>query len=458
MTDVIGVARPRLDAPRNRGQTRFAADGYVHGLLRPPRSLHGNSRSHPAHQRCRRARDLRGRRRADGGRPAHGHAEHRPHGRGSGARGGHLRRPAGGDGRRGDRGCRSGPGEAVFVDYEPLEAVIDVEAAMEPNACLARRVDEATEGGDLESIHAGASGGEHDHDEQLSGNVLDRVHRSRGDAAAALSSSQVVVSGHSERRGSTRRTSSPRRRPRGSSRTARCRSRSRRRAPSSAARSSPGRSGWRWTGSDHRRAAGGRLRREVRARRAAGGGAALALPTRAAGDDPPGGLRRHEPLGAGDRAGDRRAQGRHAYRHTRHDRRPRIERGQGVEGIVLLVAGPYRWEAMDVRGYGVQTNRFTFGAYRGPGAPTAAFAVETSSMSSPPSSSWIRSSSGTRTLSWRAIRASPARCRRSAPSRSPRPRKHAVGEAESLPEGEGISVAVGYWPGGNEAGRSRLPR
>ena len=51
--------------------------------------------------------------------------------------------------------------------------------------------------------------------------------------------------------------------------------------------------------------------------------------------------------------------------------------GWGVEGITsLLVAGPYRWEAHDLRGYGVQTNRFTFGAYRAPGAPTAAFALE----------------------------------------------------------------------------------
>jgi CO/xanthine dehydrogenase Mo-binding subunit len=48
-----------------------------------------------------------------------------------------------------------------------------------------------------------------------------------------------------------------------------------------------------------------------------------------------------------------------------------------VEGITsLLVSGPYRWEAHDIHGYGVQTNRFTFGAYRAPGAPTAAFALE----------------------------------------------------------------------------------
>ena len=51
--------------------------------------------------------------------------------------------------------------------------------------------------------------------------------------------------------------------------------------------------------------------------------------------------------------------------------------GWGVEGgTSLLVAGPYRWQAHDLRGYGVQTNRFTFGAYRAPGAPTAAFALE----------------------------------------------------------------------------------
>ena len=34
MTDVIGVARPRLDAPEKvTGRTRYAADGYIHGLL-----------------------------------------------------------------------------------------------------------------------------------------------------------------------------------------------------------------------------------------------------------------------------------------------------------------------------------------------------------------------------------------------------------------------------------------
>ena len=58
-----------------------------------------------------------------------------------------------------------------------------------------------------------------------------------------------------------------------------------------------------------------------------------------------------------------------------------VDRGSnadwGVEGEhVMLLAGPLPLEAHDIRGYGVQTNRFTFGAYRAPGAPTAAFAVE----------------------------------------------------------------------------------
>ncbi len=50
----------------------------------------------------------------------------------------------------------------------------------------------------------------------------------------------------------------------------------------------------------------------------------------------------------------------------------------GVESIsALLTAGPYRWGAHELRGYGVLTNRVGSGAYRGPGAPPAAFAVET---------------------------------------------------------------------------------
>ena len=43
----------------------------------------------------------------------------------------------------------------------------------------------------------------------------------------------------------------------------------------------------------------------------------------------------------------------------------------------VLIAGPYAWPAFDVRAYGVRTNRFGVGAYRGPSAPPTAMALET---------------------------------------------------------------------------------
>ena len=79
----------------------------------------------------------------------------------------------------------------------------------------------------------------------------------------------------------------------------------------------------------------------------------------------------------------------------------------GLEDIAsILVAGPYRWEAFAITGYGVQTNRVTFGAYRGPGAPGAAYAIESVSTSSLTSSTSTRSSSGSRTPSSRGTSAS----------------------------------------------------
>jgi CO/xanthine dehydrogenase Mo-binding subunit len=42
----------------------------------------------------------------------------------------------------------------------------------------------------------------------------------------------------------------------------------------------------------------------------------------------------------------------------------------------VLVAGPYRWPALDVSAYGVRTNRFGDGPYRGPSGPPSAFALE----------------------------------------------------------------------------------
>jgi CO/xanthine dehydrogenase Mo-binding subunit len=43
----------------------------------------------------------------------------------------------------------------------------------------------------------------------------------------------------------------------------------------------------------------------------------------------------------------------------------------------VLVAGPYRWPAFELSAYGVRTNRFGDGPYRGPSGPPSAFALET---------------------------------------------------------------------------------
>ena len=127
--------------------------------------------------------------------------------------------------------------------------------------------------------------------------------------------------------------------------------------------------------------------------------------------------------------------------------------GWGVEGITsLLVIGPYKWEGIDVRGYGVQTNRFTFGAYRGPGAPTAAFAVE----------SLIDELAAQLDLDPLELRRRNALVEGDEGITGPVPTFGAVevieasaahalwAKRDSLPEDEGIGVAVGYWPGGNE--------
>ena len=48
-----------------------------------------------------------------------------------------------------------------------------------------------------------------------------------------------------------------------------------------------------------------------------------------------------------------------------------------IEGIAaVLVANVYRWQAFDIRAYGLRTNRFGTGSYRGPGGPQAFIAIE----------------------------------------------------------------------------------
>ena len=125
-----------------------------------------------------------------------------------------------------------------------------------------------------------------------------------------------------------------------------------------------------------------------------------------------------------------------------------------IEGIAaILVAGPYRWDAFDVRAYGVRTNRFGTGSYRGPGAPQAAFAIESlvdqlaGSLGIDPIELRLRNLVGEGD---EMVDGEPW------PRLGHREVLQAVadhplwkGRASSR-DGEGIGVAIGVWPGGKE--------
>jgi CO/xanthine dehydrogenase Mo-binding subunit len=460
MTDVIGVSRPRLDAPEKvTGQTRYAADGYVHGLLHARLVL-----ATEAHAEIR-GIDADAALAVPGVVAVLGAADLPTATEGTDRTAEPLARrevvfagqPVAIVVAETEAAAQDGA-EAVLVDYEPLDAVVDVEEAMKPGAPLARAEEEGTESGDLESIHAGAGqGAEEEQDEELSGNVLDVVHRHRGDAAAALETSDAVVSAtfrtpwvyqaYIEPQVATSWLD-----------------------PDGTLVVSTATQGSFVTRSELARAFGLSLERiRVHAEPLGGAfggkfalveplaaGAALVLrrPVRLV-------LTRREDFASTNPASAQvtevRAGARQDGTLTGLVARMIVDRGTnagwGVEGITsLLLPGPYRWEAYDIRGYGVQTNRFTFGAYRGPGAPTAAFAIE----------SVIDELAEQLALDPLELRRKNALVEGDQGVTGPVPTFGAVEVIEaaqahrlwrergSLPEGEGIGVGVGYWPGGNE--------
>lgn len=124
----------------------------------------------------------------------------------------------------------------------------------------------------------------------------------------------------------------------------------------------------------------------------------------------------------------------------------------GIEGIAaILVAGAYRWSAFDVRAYGVQTNRFGTGSYRGPGGPQAAFAIESlldelaSKLDLDPIELRLRNLA---TEADHMVDGEPW------PLVGHRQVLEAVAghrlwrERGDLPRDEGVAVALGVWPGG----------
>jgi CO/xanthine dehydrogenase Mo-binding subunit len=457
---VIGVARPRLDAPdKVTGATRFAADGHVHGVLHARLVL--STEAHalvkgfesdaalalPGVVAVLTAADL----------PTEASGNDRtaePLAREEVVFAGQPVAMVVAE----SASAAEDAVELVAVAYEPLEAVVDVEQAMTPEAPLARTAADDEGGGDLESIHAGVDKGGEDEEEELSGNVLDTVTRREGDTAAALESSDAVAEGTFRTPWVYQAYIEPQ------VATAWL-------EPSGTLVVSTATQGSFVTRNELARAYGLPLERIRVVAEPLGGafggkfalmeplvaGAALALrrPVRLV-------LTRAEDFQATNPAS---AQVTHLKVGARKDgtltgiqARMIADRGSnagwGVEGITsALVVGPYRWEARDIRGYGVQTNRFTFGAYRAPGAPTAAYALESlldelaEKLGLDPfelrlKNAVVEGDIGVSGNPFPTIGAVEV---------LERLREHPLwAMRDSLPDGEGIGMAAGYWPGGNE--------
>jgi CO/xanthine dehydrogenase Mo-binding subunit len=457
----IGVRRPRIDAPEKvTGATLFAADGYVHGLLHarlvlstePHALIRGietdSALAVPGVVAVLAAADL----------PIQTTGNDRtaePLAREEVVFAG---QPVAIVVAESEAAAEDGV-EAVVVEYETLEAVVDVEQAMQPGAALARVADEEETGGDLESIHAGVDRGQDgEQEEQLSGNVLDTVRRNDGDVAALFEASDAVVSGTFRTPWVYQAYIEPQ------VATAWL-------EPNETLVVSTATQGSFVTQRELARAYGLALDRIRVVAEPLGGafggkfaiveplaaGAALVLrrPVRIV-------FTRMEDFQATNPASAQvthlRVGGRKDGTLTAIEARMVVDRGSnagwGVEGITsLLVAGPYRWQAHDLRGYGVQTNRFTFGAYRGPGATTAAFAIE----------SLVDELAAELDLDPLEVRLQNAVVEGDINvSGNPFPvigavevlervREHELWrERDSLPANEGIGLGFGYWPGGNE--------
>ncbi len=461
-TTLIGVSRPRVDAPEKvAGVTRFAADGYVHGLLhaRPVLSTEAHARIRgidseaalavPGVVAVLAAADL----------PIESAGTDRtsePLARDEVVFAG---QPVALVIAESEAAAEDGA-ELVFVDYETLPAVVDVEAAMEVGAPLARTVEESDdEGGDLESIHAGVDHGEADApQEELSANVLDRITRERGDLAAAFAASDAIVEGTFRTPWIHQTYIEPQ------VCTAWL-------EPSGTLVVSASTQGSFVTRSGLARTYDLPLERVRVVAEPIGGsfggklslveplacGAALALkrPVRLtltrsedfAATNPASAQVTHLKLGA-------RADGSFTAIEGRMIADRGSNAGWGPEGISsALVTGPYRWEAFDIRAYGVQTNRFTFGAYRAPGAPTAAFALESlldelaTKLGIDPIELRLRNAvvEGDLGMSGNPLPTI------GAVDVLERIREHPLwAQRDSLPDGEAIGMAAGHWPGGNE--------
>jgi CO/xanthine dehydrogenase Mo-binding subunit len=347
--------------------------------------------------------------------------------------------------------------ELIDLEIEPLEAVLDLEAAARPGSPLAKiQAGNEGEGSDVADAHASVSGGNGGPQEELSENVLGTIRVANGEVQAALAASEVVVRGRFETPWVYQGYLEPQTAtawfdPEGNlvittSTQAAFNTRdeivelfglSTDRVRVRAAPLGGGFGGKLLIPEPLAAAAALVLRRPVRL--------AMTRTEDFAAANPAGAEVLDVELGA-DREG----------RLTAIRARVLSDRGStrdfGVESIAaMLTAGPYRWQAHELIGYGVATNRVTFGAYRAPGAPQAAFAVESlidelaERLGMDPLELRLRNvlTTGDHTVAGQALNVFGAlECLQ-------RVGEHPLWERRrSLPPGEGIGLAIGWWPGG----------
>ena len=389
MTSPIGLARPRPDAPaKARGATRFAGDRRIHGLLHARLVLATHAHARVAAIEAGPALAIPGVVAVLGAADLPIKAEGRdrlsvPLARSEVVFAG---QPVAIVIAETEAAAEDGA-ELVFVDLEPLPVVLDPEAAMDPDAPLAWHeiAEERDRTGSMDAQSHAAVGGGADasiESEELSANVVSRSRYWDGDVEAALSGAAVVREGrfttswihqgYLEPQACTAWVD-----PDGtlvveSATQSLFGSRSEvakalgldQRQVRVVATTLGGAFGGKWPLLDSLVAAAAlRLRRPVRL-----------LLTRAedfAATNPSQSFVTELRLGA-NRDGT----------FVGLECRMIADTGAFDEGTAeslggVLVAGPYAWPAFDVRAYGVRTNRFGVGAYRGPSAPPSAMALET---------------------------------------------------------------------------------
>jgi CO/xanthine dehydrogenase Mo-binding subunit len=138
--------------------------------------------------------------------------------------------------------------------------------------------------------------------------------------------------------------------------------------------------------------------------------------------------------------------------------RVHVDRGatedMGLESLAaMLLAGPYRWQAHELTALGVATNRVTYGSYRAPMAPPAAFALESlidelaGALGIDPLELRLRNvvQEGDVGVTGRSFPAFGARaCLERVAAHPLWTGRH------ELPAGEGVGLSIGWWPGGYE--------